>query len=189
MNPRELLQHLEDVPVIPAIKSDEGLERCLSCESKVVFVLYGSVNTIHAIVLRLKGAGKTVFVHIDLLDGLSTREAAVEYLIQNVAADGIISTKPGLIHFAHSRGLLTVQRYFVLDSLALENIRRTDQSSSADLAEILPGLMPKIISKLNAEIQKPIIAGGLISDKEDILTALNAGAVAISSTNQNVWFM
>ena len=169
MNPRELLQHLEDVPVIPAVKNDEGLERCLSCESSVVFVLYGSVNSIHDIVLRLKDAGKTVFVHIDLLEGLSAREAAVEYLIQNVAADGIISPKP--------------------DSLALENIRRTDQSSSADLVEILPGLMPKIISKLNGEIQKPIIAGGLISDKEDILTALNAGAVAISSTNQNVWFM
>lgn len=113
----------------------------------------------------------------------------MEYLLENVAADGIISTKAGLIHFAHSRGLLTIQRYFVLDSLALENIRRTDQSSGCDLVEILPGLMPKIISKLAAEIQRPIIAGGLISDKEDIMAALNAGAVAISSTNQNVWFM
>ncbi|NLM61842.1 MAG: glycerol-3-phosphate responsive antiterminator, partial [Clostridiales bacterium] len=36
---------------------------------------------------------------------------------------------------------------------------------------------------------KPIIAGGLISDKEDIITALAAGAIAISSTNHDVWFM
>jgi glycerol-3-phosphate responsive antiterminator len=190
MNPEELLQNLESVPVIPAVKDDVGLERCLSCESKVVFVLYGSVNTIRDIVLRQKEAGKTVFVHIDLLDGLSAREAAVEYLIKNVAADGIISTKSGLIRFAHSRGLLTVQRYFVLDSLALENIiGRTDPASGSDLVEILPGLMPKIIARLAAEIRKPIIAGGLISDKADIMAALNAGAVAISSTNRNVWFM
>ncbi|MDD6816334.1 MAG: glycerol-3-phosphate responsive antiterminator, partial [Firmicutes bacterium] len=33
----------------------------------------------------------------------------------------------------------------------------------------------------------PIICGGLISDKEDVIGALSAGAAAISSTNQKVW--
>jgi Glycerol-3-phosphate responsive antiterminator (mRNA-binding) len=189
MNQTELLQLLESSPVIAAVKNDRGLQRCLSCESKVVFVLYGSINTISEMVLQLKKAQKSVFVHIDLLDGLSAREAAVEYLIRNTCVDGIISTKPALIRYAKSHSLLTVQRFFVLDSLALENIRKTDQPESADMVEILPGLMPKIIKKLSREIKKPIIAGGLISDKEDILTALNAGAIAISSTNEDVWFM
>lgn len=189
MNQIELLQALEDSPVIAAVKNTQGLQRCLTCESKVVFVLYGNINTVAEIVLRLKEAGKFVFVHIDLLDGLSAREASVEYLIENTRIDGIISTKPALIRYAKSHGLLTVQRFFVLDSLALENIRKTDPPNSADMVEILPGLMPKIIKKLSGEIQKPIIAGGLISDKDDIVTALNAGAIAISSTNQDVWFM
>ena len=35
----------------------------------------------------------------------------------------------------------------------------------------------------------PIIAGGLISEKEDVINALDAGAIAISSTNQQVWNM
>ena len=34
----------------------------------------------------------------------------------------------------------------------------------------------------------PVIAGGLISDKEDIIAALDAGAAAISSTNPAIWF-
>ena len=59
----------------------------------------------------------------------------------------------------------------------------------ADLIEILPGVMPKIIRRLAGSAKKPLIAGGLISDKEDILSALGAGAVAISSTNEGVWFM
>ncbi|MBE6823704.1 MAG: glycerol-3-phosphate responsive antiterminator [Ruminococcaceae bacterium] len=189
MTKEELFQDLEVSPVIPAIKNDKGLNQCLSCENKVVFVLYGDINTIPGIVRKLKDAGKSVFVHIDLLDGLAAREAAVEYLKQNTCLDGIISTKPALIRFAHASHLLTIQRFFVLDSLALENIRKADQPDSADLVEILPGLMPKIIKKLNAEIKKPVIAGGLISDKEDILTALSAGAVAISSTNEEVWTM
>lgn len=189
MNQTELFQSLENQPIITAVKNEQGLQRCLTCESKVVFVLYGSINTIPQIVTCLKEAGKIVFVHIDLLDGLSPREAAVDYLIRNTRTDGIISTKPVLIRYAKSCGLLTIQRFFVLDSLALENIRKTDQPDSADLVEILPGLMPKIIGKLSSELHKPIIAGGLISDKEDVITALRAGAIAISSTNQDVWFM
>jgi glycerol uptake operon antiterminator len=49
--------------------------------------------------------------------------------------------------------------------------------------------MPKIISKIKDISSVPIIAGGLISDKEDVLSALSGGAVSISTTNQEVWFM
>ena len=35
----------------------------------------------------------------------------------------------------------------------------------------------------------PIIAGGLISDKESVMAALSAGAIAVSSTNHEVWKM
>ena len=37
--------------------------------------------------------------------------------------------------------------------------------------------------------QQPVIAGGLISDKEDVIEALDAGAISVSTTNQDVWFM
>lgn len=55
--------------------------------------------------------------------------------------------------------------------------------------EVLPGLMPKIIRQLCRTTGKPVIAGGLISDKEDVTGALGAGAVAVSSTNPAVWAM
>ena len=35
----------------------------------------------------------------------------------------------------------------------------------------------------------PVIAGGLIIDKEDVMGALAAGAVSVSTTNQDVWKM
>ena len=37
--------------------------------------------------------------------------------------------------------------------------------------------------------ENPIIAGGLISDKESVMAALSAGAIAVSSTNHEVWKM
>ena len=57
------------------------------------------------------------------------------------------------------------------------------------MIEILPGVMPKVIKKICSQSRIPVIAGGLISDKEDIMAALGAGAVSISTTNQTVWFM
>ena len=56
-----------------------------------------------------------------------------------------------------------------------------------DFLEILPGTMPKIIRLLCSRVKTPVIASGLISDKEDVMAALSGGAVAVSSTNQVVW--
>jgi glycerol-3-phosphate responsive antiterminator len=55
--------------------------------------------------------------------------------------------------------------------------------------EILPALMPKVIKKICDNIKTPLIAGGLVADKEDVMACLEAGAACISSTNQDVWFL
>ena len=108
---------------------------------------------------------------------------------ENTQADGIITTRPALIRRAKEKGLFTVLRFFVIDSMAFENIEKQTGAVSPDVIEILPGLMPKIIRKIQKSIYRPLIAGGLISEKEDIMAALSAGALAISTTNEAVWFM
>lgn len=184
-----LLDALSASPVVAAVKDDAGLEICIGGDSRVVFVLYGTINTVPGIVDRLKEAGKTVFVHTDLIEGLSAREASVDYLIRNTALDGIISTKLSLLKFAKAKGLLTILRVFLIDSLALQNIGKIKKERCVDLIEVLPGLMPKIIHKICGDCGKKIIAGGLVTEKSDILSALDAGAVAVSSTNVAVWSM
>ena len=49
--------------------------------------------------------------------------------------------------------------------------------------------MPKVIAKVCQSTSTPIIAGGLVSEKEDILALLDAGATSISSTNEKIWFL
>lgn len=178
---------LEENPIIIAIKDEEGLARCLQNPKPVVFVLYGSVVSIPDIVRRLKKAGKTVFVDVDLLDGLSAREAAVEYLVGATEADGVISTKAALVRRAKALGLAGVYRTFLLDNMALQSLRKSGGSQWADFIEILPGLMPKLIARLSHELNAPLIASGLIADKQDVIDALGAGAVAVSSTCPAVW--
>lgn len=58
-----------------------------------------------------------------------------------------------------------------------------------DVIEILPGVMPKIIRQICGMVKVPVIAGGLITDKEDIMAVLSAGAMAVSSSNQGTWSM
>ena len=106
-----------------------------------------------------------------------------------VGADGIISTRPSFIKRAKELGLFTVLRFFVFDSLSLENVRRTAAAAQPDVIEILPGIMPKVISRIASSISIPLICGGLIMDKADVMEALGAGALAVSSTNEQVWLL
>ena len=185
----ELQEWMEDCPVIAAVKDREGLAQCLQSEIKEVFILFGTVCNIGELVHQVKAAGRCAIVHIDLVSGLSAKEISVDFIRKYTEADGIISTKPALISRAAELGLYTVQRFFVIDSMALANVTRHQGACKPDFIEILPGTMPKIFRKICRETAVPVIAGGLISDKEDIMAALNAGACAISTTNPQVWFM
>ena len=180
---------LEDCPVIAAVKDETGLKECLYSESQIIFLLFGDICSVGRYVEIAKSAGKMVFVHMDLINGLGNKEVAVDFIREHTGVDGIISTKPQLVKRAKELGLFGILRIFVIDSMAFGNIEKQCASLVPDAVEILPGLMTKIIKKLCSTVNVPIIAGGLISDKEDVMNALNAGAVAISVTNQRVWFM
>ena len=182
-------QAVEASPVIGAVKSAEGLQKCLTSDVGIIFILYGDICNIGEIADKVKAAGKIAMIHMDLTDGLSAKEPAVDFIKKYTRADGIITTKPALIRRAKELGLYTVQRFFMLDSLALENIPRQLAAGRPDVIEVLPGPMPKVIKKLAGICSVPIIAGGLISDKEDVMAALSAGAAAISSTNEDTWFL
>ena len=181
---------VEDNPIIAAVKSMDDLEQCCKLEDiRVVFILFGDICSIGDIVKKIKAAGKIAMVHVDLIGGLSPREIAVEYLKNNTDADGIITTKPSLIKKAKEMSMYTVLRVFLLDSMAFENIRQQQHMIKPDFIEVLPGVMPKIIAQISHSVKVPIIAGGLITDKEDVMGALSAGAMAVSSTNHKVWNM
>ena len=65
------LDALQDCPVIAALKSDEGLEKAIASDCTTVFFLYGTILNIASHVERVKQAGKIVFVHADLIEGLT----------------------------------------------------------------------------------------------------------------------
>lgn len=186
---KKFRESFEDFPIIAAVRNDEDLEECLKTDCQNIFILYGSIMTIKDIVEKITNSGKYAFVHMDMIEGLSSKEVAVEFIRNNTSACGIISTKSSLIKKGKELGLFTIQRFFILDSLAIKNIKKQIEQSKPDIIEILPGLMPRVITSLKNEVKYHVIAGGLISCKEDILNALDAGATAISTTNSRLWYM
>lgn len=186
---KEFKEALEDSPIIAAIKDNDGLKKCLSSESRVIFILYGDICSISDIVETVKSSGKIAMVHLDLITGLSSKEIAVDFIKKYTHADGIITTKPTLIKHARELGLYTILRLFLIDSMAYENIDHQVKASRPDLIEVLPALMPKIVAKVCKISSTPVIAGGLVSDKEDIMALLQAGIISISSTNEDIWFL
>ena len=184
---QDFIELLRDSPVIAAVKNDEGLEQALASDCAAIFFLYGTILNISGLVDQARRDGKLVFVHVDLIEGLTGKDISVDFIAQNTRADGIISTRINLINRARKLGLITIQRFFLLDSIAFENIRR--QSSYADAIDILPGTMPRVIERLSGKVRQPIIASGLIADKQDILSALSAAATAVSTTSMPLWFV
>lgn len=178
-----------DCPVIAAVKDEEGLKKSLETEIGIVFVLYGDLISLPDIVKQLKDAGRTALVHADLIGGLAQKEISVDFIKNNTQADGIISTRPALIKRARELDMYTVLRFFIIDSMAYDNIHKQCNLVRPDCIEVLPGVMPKVIRRICEAEKEPVIAGGLIADKEDIMMALEAGAVAISSTSASVWKM
>ena len=186
---RAFVEAVEDSPVIAAVKDLEGLHKCFESESSVVFILFGDLCSIADIVSEVKEHGKIAMVHIDLIGGLSPKEIAVDFIKKYTKADGIISTKQVLIKRAKELGMYTIFRFFIIDSMSYENINRQLLAVRPDFIEVLPGVTPKVISKICKSSPVPVIAGGLIAEKEDVISMLGSGVTSISTTNQKLWFI
>jgi len=182
-------EQLMDSPVIAAVKEDAGLRQALNSDCQVIFLLYGTILNVSHLVEQIHARGKRCFVHIDLVEGLSNREIAVDALVKLSSPDGIISTRAPQIRRAQQLGILAIQRVFLLDSMSLHSILTMMDTSRPDFIEVLPGVIPAVIGEITAKTTIPVIAGGLIRSKQDVIQALQAGAMAVSTSCQAVWKM
>lgn len=174
-------------PIIAAVTKDEDLDNAIKSNATIIFVLYGSILNIGSICDKLKEAEKAVFVHIDLIEGLKGDSSGVEFIKKNAEPCGIITTKASNIRYAKSLGLYTIQRIFVVDTLSFNSGVKNIEDNNPNAVEIMPGIAGKIIESMKKRLRYPIIAGGLIETKADVIEALNHGALAVSTTKRELW--
>lgn len=186
MKVSELISCLECNPVIAAV-TDEKWQQALESPAQVIFYLSASLLTVKERVQQAHAAEKYVMVHMDLAEGIGRDRAGIRYLAQ-CGVDGIISTKAQLIRLAKEQALITVQRFFALDSKGMESIEEMLRSTNPHLMEIMPGVIGKAIRRFHKS-GIPVIAGGLIETKQEVTDALGAGATAVSTGQQKLWYL
>ncbi|MGI6193214.1 MAG: glycerol-3-phosphate responsive antiterminator [Christensenellales bacterium] len=184
---QEILDTLIENPVIAAVRSPDKLDSVIASSVKVVFTLFGGIGELEEQCKRLNDAGKLVFLHIDLIDGLRPDAVGIKYVVERMKPAGIITTKGSCIKIGHELGVFTIQRVFMLDSSALKSGIQNVTSCKPDLVEILPGVCERALLMAKINMATPFIAGGFIESKEDIIAALRVGAVAVSTSCEALW--
>jgi glycerol uptake operon antiterminator len=128
-------------------------------------------------------------VNIDLVAGIAHDKEGIKYLADNDLCDGIISTKGYLIKEASKQGLMTIQRVFLLDSASLISAEKSLNTRAVDAVEILPGIAaPYFIERQkNSKYEYPVIAGGLIKSKKEVIELKEKGVFAVSTSDYQLW--
>lgn len=179
---------LKRKPVITSLVNKEELPSILQTSSNIVFILKSDIFTIESIVEQIREAGKLSFVHFDLIDGIGKDKMGVAYMADKIGIDGIVTTKGSIITEGKKYGLMTVQRLFVFDSVSLDNGIKMTKSAQPDAIEVLPGMVcSRIMNRIRAELDIPVIAGGLMVDLSDLETALASGVIGISTSSKELW--
>ncbi|MFH5187340.1 glycerol-3-phosphate responsive antiterminator [Paenibacillus sp. TAB 01] len=183
----ELHNYWGERRIIPAVRKPEDLTAACRGDWPAVFLLIGDLFTVEEYVSQVLAAGKKVFLHVDFITGLGGDPIVMRFIAERIRPTGIISTKSHFIKHAKKNGLLAIQRIFLIDASALEHGIQNVEQSGPDAVEVMPGLIPKVITVLRDRISLPIIAGGLIQEHSEIATALRAGASAVSMGGRHLW--
>ena len=183
----EFIRALERRSVIAAVRGAQDVRRAADSPASAVFLLGGSILTLEEMTRALHGAGKSVFVHLDLCEGLGKDAAAVEWCARFVKPDGFISTRSQPLRRAGELGLMTIQRIFLVDSGSLTGGMRHLSANPPDFIEVMPGLVTRALRRLSDSVGQPVIAGGMLEAAEDVEAALCAGALAASTSSENLW--
>jgi glycerol uptake operon antiterminator len=178
---------LESQRILPALRKMKELEKLLQMPYEYIVLLDSHIGQLKNIIDLAKSHAKKLLLHVDLVEGLKNDEHAAESLCQSIKLAGLISTRANVIGKAKQNGLLAIQRVFLLDSNALEKSYALIERTQPDFIEVLPGVMPHIITEVRDRVGIPIFAGGLIRSIIDVEHALQAGATAVTTSQVELW--
>lgn len=172
--------------VIATVRNYEELCEALKSSTDKIFMLAPNISTLGEQVEMVHKAGKKVYIHLDLAEGIGKDEYGIRFA-KDQGVDGIISTRTNIIKLSRRLEMFTIQRFFIVDSQSVETSIDSAKMSKADMIEIMPGNIAKVIKRLKTELDMPIVAGGLIETEEELKEAISCGAAAVSTSIKDFW--
>ncbi|HHY78830.1 MAG TPA: glycerol-3-phosphate responsive antiterminator [Thermoanaerobacter sp.] len=187
MRKESFIERLKKYKLVAAVKDERHLEKALKKPLSGIFLLTGNIGVLKRFVDFYKENDFMVFVHVEKIGGISFDQEGLQFIAHYVKPDGVITTKANLIKIAKKLDLITIQRCFLIDSDAFKNAVEITKEVQPDFVELMPALIPSMIEKFKAETNLPIITGGLLQNKEQMIKALENGAIAVSTGNPELW--
>jgi glycerol uptake operon antiterminator len=175
--------------MVASIKAPKQIEAAVALRNQLsgVFLLTGHIGVIKGYVDLFKQHEMPVFLHLEKIGGLSTDPYGLEYIANGIKPTGVITTKTNVVKMAKRLGLITIQRFFLVDTEGLDNIAKSLQQIEPDIIEVMPARIPQMVEKVQAFTSIPLITGGLLSEKSHALECLRYGATGVSSSNPELW--
>ena len=180
-------------PILLAISQMKDFEKFLQSPLDTCILMDFHINLLPSMMQAAHAAGKAVYLHADLLRGVSADEFGCEYLCQRLRADGIISTKPKVLEAARRNRVATILRLFLIDTKSLDKGAALIKNLQPDHVELLPGLACDAIADLKQRLQpatstqpQSFLCGGLIKTHVQITRCLEAGACAVTLSDRTL---
>ena len=179
-------------PVLLAVSQVKDFEKFIRSPLDICILMDIHVNLLPSMMHMAHDAGKKIFLHADLLRGISADEYGCEYICQHLKADGIISTKNRVLETARRNHTATILRLFLIDTKSLDKGVALIDSLRPDYVELLPGLACEVIPDLKKRLREKgapeisLLCGGLIRTPEQITRCLRAGAHAVTLSDRRL---
>lgn len=173
--------------ILPAMRNLKHFDRILNSSYEYIVLLEVHISNVKNLIETANKQDKKVLVHADLIQGLKTDDYGADFICHDLKPAGIISTRTSMVAKAKSKGLIAIQRTFLLDTIALEKSYTLIDRTKPDFIEVLPGIIPEMIDEVKERTGIEVISGGLIRTPAQVEKALEYGAVAVTTSDPMIW--
>ncbi len=106
----KIMECVEKNGVIAAVRHSEDFKKAVSSGCNMIFDLAPDISDVAEKARLAHGAGKKMFIHLDLASGIGKDRSGVAF-VKAAGVDGIISTRANIIKISRDTDLFTVQRF------------------------------------------------------------------------------
>jgi glycerol uptake operon antiterminator len=181
-----ILQEINKNPILAAA-SNENIDLAVSSNVSAIILMNTNLNELMTEEFQINNIKKPIFLHTDLIKGLSNDKEAINFIIEHINPSGIVSTKSSILRAAKKKSITTIQRIFIIDSSSLNKSIESILENDPDLVEMMPAFAYPIVDIIKKETNKPIILGGLVKREEQIFEILESGADGVSCSAETLW--
>ncbi|WP_100401685.1 glycerol-3-phosphate responsive antiterminator [Bacillus sp. FJAT-42315] len=184
-----LQERLKTHKMVAAVKEPKYIEKAIKYKDHLsaVLLMTGTILTVKKYVDFIQSHGLPVILHVEKIGGLEMDRDGIEFVKRNVQPHAIVTTRNGIIKKAKSSGLVVVQRIFLIDTEVYTNLVKDIERIQSDVIEIMPCRVPDFLNKISKISPVPTITGGLLNSPEHAKQALENGALAVTTSNPDMW--